>query len=220
MRAERFLGWSLSVEVPLGARSLAVELATTSSTVAIVGPSGAGKSTLLRVLAGLERRVRGRVEVSGEVWLDTGTGAELAPWERGVGWVPQEISLFPHLSVRDNLAYAGAEPDAVHATAELLEVGDLLDRRPRRLSGGERQRVALGRALLASPRLLLLDEPFSALDRPLRGKLSRLVREWADERETPLVLVSHDEEDTEVLADERWHLADGILELSRGIPPS
>ncbi len=218
MCAEPFGGWMMDVEVLLGTRPLSVALETTSSTVAIVGPSGAGKSTLLRVLAGVERRARGRVEVNGRTWLDSATGANLAPWERAVGWVPQEVSLFPHLTVRENLAYAGADPESVRETAALLEVTDLIDRRPRRLSGGERQRVALGRALLASPRLLLLDEPFSALDRPLRAKLSRLVRDWADERRIPLVLVSHDEEDAQVLADERWHLAGGVLELSPARP--
>ena len=214
MCAEPFRGWMLDVDVPLGARPLSVALETESSTVAIVGASGAGKSTLLRVLAGVERRARGRVEVNGQTWLDSSTGANLAPWERSVGWVPQEVSLFPHLTVRENLGYAGAGSDSVRETAALLEVTDLIDRRPRRLSGGERQRVALGRALLASPQLLLLDEPFSALDRPLRAKLSRLLRHWADERRIPIVLVSHDEEDTQVLADERWHLAAGVLELS------
>jgi molybdate transport system ATP-binding protein len=204
----------LNVAVPLGARTLDVELETSSSTVAIVGPSGAGKSTLLRVLAGVERRVRGRVEVNGRTWLDTDRGTELRPWERGVGWVPQEASLFPHLTVQENLGYAGASAEDVRGIASLLEVTDLLERRPRRLSGGERQRVALGRALLRSPTLLLLDEPLSALDRPLRAKLSRVVRRWADDRGVPLVLVSHDDEDAEVLADERWHLAEGTLALS------
>ena len=213
MRAE-WRGWRLSVEVPLGERALSVTLSTASRAVGIVGPSGAGKSTLLRVLAGVERRGRGRLEVDGETWLDSASGTYLPPWLRRVGWVPQEASLFPHLSVRDNLGYAGVEPERVLEIAALLEVRDLLDRRPRRLSGGERQRVALGRALLSSPRLLLLDEPFSALDRPLRDKLSRLVREWAEERAVPLVLVSHDEEDTRVLADERWRLVAGELALS------
>lgn len=91
----------------------------------------------------------------------------------------------------------------------LLEVTSLLDRRPRRLSGGERQRVALGRALLSRPRLLLLDEPFAALDRPLRAEVARRVRGWTTDHGLPLVLVSHDEEDTSVLADERWILSGG-----------
>jgi len=209
-------GWSLDVQVPLGERALTARLATTSKALAIVGPSGAGKSTLLRVLAGVERRGVGRLEVDGEPWLDTASGTYLPPWRRRVGWVPQEASLFPHLSVRDNLGYAGVEARRVSEAAALLEVGDLLDRRPRRLSGGERQRVALGRALLSAPRLLLLDEPFSALDRPLRDKLARLVRDWARARSVPLVLVSHDEEDARVLADERWRLVGGALAIIDG----
>lgn len=210
-------GWGgivMDVEVPLAERPLAVHLETRARSVAIVGPSGAGKSTLLRVLAGVESRARGRLTVDGRSWLEPDRGIVVPPWLRRVGWVPQEVLLFPHLSVRQNLAYAGAPEDRVRETAALLQVEPLLDRRPRRLSGGERQRVALGRALLSAPRLLLLDEPFSALDRPLRARLSRTVKELAEERGIPLVLVSHDEEDATVLAEERWHLAEG--ELSRG----
>jgi molybdate transport system ATP-binding protein len=215
MPGDGFTGWRLDVQVPLGHGPLDLAMATNSATVAVVGPSGAGKSTLLRVMAGVERRARGTLEVDGATWLDSACGVSVPPWHRRVGWVPQEVSLFPHLTVRENLSYAQANADEVNETASLLAVGHLLDRRPRRLSGGERQRVALGRALLASPRLLLLDEPFSALDRPLRAKLARLLRSWADEHEVPLILVSHDEEDVDVLADEHWHLAEGGLELSR-----
>ncbi|MBT8487968.1 MAG: ATP-binding cassette domain-containing protein, partial [Gemmatimonadetes bacterium] len=180
-----------------------------------VGPSGAGKTTLLRVLAGVERRAKGSLVFDDEPWLDSSKGLAVPPWERGVGWVPQEASLFPHLSVAENLAYGGATEEAVGAKADLLEVAHLLDRRPRRLSGGERQRVAVGRALLASPSLLLLDEPFSALDRPLRDKLAGKVRQWTTDVRVPLVLVSHDESDSGILADEHWHLADGVLERTK-----
>lgn len=214
MADKQFQGWALDVKVPLGEQVLDVSLETRSANVAIVGPSGAGKSTLLRVLAGVERRARGRLVVDGKTWLDSTAGIVVPPWARGVGWVPQEALLFPHLTVYENLAYADASPEAVREAASLLEVTHLLQRRPRRLSGGERQRVALGRALLSSPRLLLLDEPFSALDRPLRATLGRLVRAWADERGVPLVLVSHDDQDTDVLADEHWHLAGGSLRVT------
>lgn len=208
-------GWEMDVRVDLGVRPLRLTMSTRVDTVAIVGPSGAGKSTLLRVLAGVERRAEGTLDVLGERWLDTRGGVCVPPWKRGVGWVPQEASLFPHLSVRENLSYGRGPADSVEEMADLLEVGHLLDRRPRRLSGGEAQRVSVGRALLSSPRLLLLDEPFSALDRPLRSKLARTVRSWTDTHGLPLVLVSHDEEDTELLADERWHLSEGVLAAIR-----
>ncbi|MCG6957762.1 MAG: ATP-binding cassette domain-containing protein [Gemmatimonadetes bacterium] len=198
--------------MPLEDHPLEVRLESQARSVAIVGPSGAGKSTVLRVLAGVETRARGEVVVDGVTWLDPGRGMVVPPWERRVGWVPQDVLLFPHLSVRENLAYAGAPPEEVTATADMLQVSGLMERRPRRLSGGERQRVALGRALLSAPRLLLLDEPFSALDRPLRDQLSATVRRVAAQRSIPLVLVSHDEADTRVLADERWHLRGGTLE--------
>ncbi len=212
MAGEAVRGLRMAVQVPLDAHPLDVTLETSARAVAIVGPSGAGKSTLLRVLAGLERRARGEVVVDGETWLHPTRGVVVPPWERRVGWVPQDLLLFPHLSVRENLGYAGAADADVETTAGLLQVTDLLDRRPRRLSGGERQRVALGRALLSKPRLLLLDEPFSALDRSLRDQLADTVKRLAEERLIPLVLVSHDEADTRALAEERWHLSEGALE--------
>ena len=201
----------LDFEIPLASKTMRVKLDTESGAIAIVGPSGAGKSTILRVLAGVERRARGVVTFRDQRWQDDDAGTLVPPWRRQVGWVPQEVLLFPHLTVRDNLGYGGSSLAAVQETAHLLQITELLERRPRRLSGGERQRVALGRALLAEPRLLLLDEPFSALDRPLRVELARVVGQWSAERGVPLVLVSHDEADAEVLAEERWHLSDGEL---------
>ncbi len=214
MASETWKGIVLDVEVALASRTLAVRFESRRSSLAIFGPSGAGKSTVLRILAGVERRAQGRVEVDGVLWQDPRAGPVVPAWRRRVGWVPQDALLFPHLSVRENLAYAGAELEEVTEIAELLKVEPLLDRRPRRLSGGERQRVALGRALLSRPALLLLDEPFSALDRPLRAHVSEIVRSFTAERSIPLVLVSHDEGDARALTDERWHLADGRLEFA------
>ena len=204
-------GLHVQVRVPLDAIDLDVDWRPESDHVAILGPSGSGKSTLLRVLAGLEPRAQGRVSLGDEVWLDSDAGIDMPAWERRVGWVPQEALLFPHLSLRENLAYAGADPTQVEKMAESLFLSDLIDRRPRFLSGGERQRVALGRALLAGPRVLLLDEPFSALDRPLRSEIAAMVRAFARDSGTPIVLVSHDEHDAELLADERWVLVAGKL---------
>ena len=209
MATEPWKGLAADFSVMLGSHELTVEMATLSTSVAIVGPSGSGKSTLLRVIAGVERSARGRLEVGGDTWLDTDAGVFAPAWERGVGWVPQDDLLFPHLSVRQNLGYAGADEPRTSEVARLLEVEHLLERRPRRLSGGERQRVALGRALLASPKLLLMDEPFAALDRTLRADVARRVRKWADDHSLPLVLVSHDDEDSSVLAEERWVLSEG-----------
>ena len=201
----------VSVRLSIGTLGLGVELRTDRRAVAIVGPSGAGKSTLLRVLAGVERRATGKVELSGRTWLDSTRGVFLEPWDRRVGWVPQNDLLFPHMSVRENMAFAGASASDVEETAELLAVRPLLERRPRNLSGGERQRVALGRALLARPELLLLDEPFSALDRPLRLDLVQRVHALAERAGIMLVLVSHDDGDTAAMAEERWLLVEGQL---------
>ncbi len=211
MPADTNFRLGLDLEIPFTEGGLRVELNTASTRIAVVGPSGAGKSTILRILAGVERRARGTVLVKEHCWQDSSNETWVPSWDRRVGWAPQETLLFPHLTVRENLSYGGALPDWVSETAALLQIEDLLGRRPRRLSGGERQRVALGRALLSKPRLLLLDEPFSALDRPLRAELSQLVSDWALDRSVPIVLVSHDEEDAKWLAEERWHLGGGSL---------
>jgi ABC-type molybdate transport system ATPase subunit len=198
---------ALDVRLALGPRTLRLALASPARALAIVGPSGAGKSTLLRVIAGLERRAAGTVTFGDEAWQ--APGVFVPAWRRGVGWVPQDGVLFPHLSVRENLAYAARAE--VGPVAELLGVSALLERMPRHLSGGERQRVALGRALLALPRLLLLDEPFSALDRPLRAALAEAVAAWAAARGTPLVVATHDADDVAALAEEAWEVREGAL---------
>lgn len=210
--AEPWLRAELTAGV--GGRPLRVDLRSDAAVVGIAGPSGGGKTTLLRVLAGVERRAVGTVVVFGEAWL--GPGAFVPPWERRVGWVPQESALFPHLDVRANLAYGGGE--GLAEVAALLGVDGLLGRMPRNLSGGERQRVALGRALLCRPRLLLLDEPFAALDRPLRARLGAEVARWCAERRLPVVLVTHDERDLDAFSAERWELVDGVLDRVSGPP--
>jgi len=202
----------LKFQAHLGVRELDARLASDSRAVAVFGPSGGGKSTLLRVLAGVERRAKGIVRIRDQRWMNTEEGVFLPPWERAVGWVPQEYLLFPHLRVRENLGFAGASKEKIQEVGELLLVEHLLDRRPRRLSGGEQQRVALGRALLSSPRILLLDEPFSALDRPLRNHVASRLRDYLREKDLLLVLVSHDEADAVALAQEHWLLSEGRLE--------
>jgi molybdate transport system ATP-binding protein len=190
----------LDLELGLPGRRARVVLSASDRVVGIAGPSGSGKTTLLRVIAGLDRRAVGTVKALGEVWQD---GAFFVPaWERRAGWVPQDGVLFPHLSVEENLTYAGR--DGLDAVVDLLAIRPLLARAPRNLSGGERQRTALGRALLSSPRLLLLDEPFSALDRPLRTRLSQEVARWCEERALPVVLVSHDEADVRTFGAAAW----------------
>ena len=194
--------------VDVGGHRFGVQLRSDARAIALVGPSGSGKSTTLRVLCGLERRVTGTLVFDGRTWL--GPGTFVPPWERRTGWVPQEGSLFPHLSVRNNLGYAGASATDVAAMAERLGVAALLDRAPRRLSGGERQRVALGRALLARPKLLLLDEPFAALDDGLRARLSAEIASLCRERDLPFLVVSHHPGDVAALADEVFQIEGGV----------
>jgi ABC-type molybdate transport system ATPase subunit len=200
----------------LGARSLPVDLATEARRIGVVGPSGAGKSTLLRAIAGLAPVQE--VRVRGTLWTGGHGGpphvSPVPPWQRGVGFVPQDPTLFPHATVRQNLGWS--DPNApVDALAAALGLTPLLDRMPRNLSGGERQRVALGRGLLAARSILLLDEPFSALDRARRDDVARFVDGWARERDLPLVLVSHDSRDVEALTDEVFEVSEGGFRAAR-----
>ena len=184
---------------------------------ALVGPSGSGKSTLLRALAGLER-LDGEVALGGEVWQDA--RRFIAPHRRAVGFVFQQSALLAHLSVRANLAYAarrsGADQAAFDRVSRLLGLAPLLARAPGALSGGERQRVALGRALLTRPRLLLLDEPLSGLDAAAKIALLPALREVFASLAIPIVYVSHDAVEVARVADLTLRIAGGRVD---GVAP-
>ena len=177
------------------------------SCVALAGPSGAGKSTLLRIAAGLLRPRHGRVVCGDDVWLDTGTGRELAPELRGCGYVFQDYALFGHMSVWQNVAYGlrgRSRTERRRRAEELLArfgIAHLAAERPRTLSGGERQRVALARALAPKPRVLLLDEPLSALDARTRASASRELAGVLHDTGVPALLVTHDFLEAAVLGD-------------------
>lgn len=180
---------------------------------ALFGPSGSGKTTILRCIAGLQR-LRGRFLIGGETWQDDARGVFLRPHRRRLGYVFQEASLFPHLSVRGNLLYGARRagrpaPLTYDAVVEMMGLGRLLERAPGALSGGERQRVAVGRALLSQPRLLLMDEPLSALDQSAREEIIACFEALHRELSIPMLYVSHDLAEVARLADHLVVLADG-----------
>lgn len=182
--------------------------APTSGVTALFGPSGCGKTSVLRCMAGLNR-LPGRLAVGSDVWQDDATNTFREPYQRPIGYVFQEASLFAHLSVRDNLLYgqrralkSGAKEEIrLDQVIDLLGIGAFLDRSTGALSGGERQRVALGRALLSQPRLLLMDEPLSALDRITKEEILPYFEALHDSLSIPVFYVSHDISEIEQLAD-------------------
>lgn len=198
-----------------GAFELEVAFETAAGAVALFGPSGSGKSTVLAVMAGLARATRGVFSLDGELLVDTARGVFVPAHRRRVGFVFQDALLFPHLSVRGNLLYATrfatrhAPRPRLDAIAELLGIEALLDRMPRGLSGGERQRVAIGRALLSSPRLLLFDEPLASLDDERRLEILPFLERTHSELGVPFVYVSH-------AIDEVARLANHVVVLDRG----
>lgn len=185
---------------------------------AVFGPSGSGKSTLLRCLAGLEPDADGTVQAGAEVWQDRRRGVFVPPHRRGVGYVFQEADLFRHLNVRGNLRYAarraGERPVSWEDSVSGLGLEHLLDRDTNGLSGGERQRVAIARALLAAPRLLLLDEPVSAVDEVSRREILRYLDTLARRLAIPIIYVSHSLREVLRLADHMVWLVDGRSQRS------
>jgi molybdate transport system ATP-binding protein len=203
--------------------SLAVNVAAGGGITALFGESGAGKSTVLHLVAGLIRPDRGRIAVNGTVFTDTQSRLFLPPHQRRVGYVFQDALLFPHLNVRQNLLYGRwfAKPEggsiSLDQVTSLLGIGHLLDRRPTTLSGGERQRVAIGRALLSSPRLLLMDEPLAALDIERKREIIPYILKLRDELKLPILYVSHAIEEVARLADRVILMAEGKV-VSDGPP--
>jgi ABC-type sulfate/molybdate transport systems ATPase subunit len=201
---------TLTADFALPLRSFELELALeVAGTVALVGPSGAGKTSVLRAISGLVRPPRGRIALGDDVWLDSERGLFRKPDERRVGLVFQEYALFPHMTVRQNVAYAGK--GRVDEYLERFRISHIADARPPSLSGGERQRVALARALARGPGVILLDEPLSALDAHTKGTVRAELQELLRELALPTILVTHDFEDAAALAEQVGVIVDGCL---------
>ena len=210
----------VDVGLKLGDFSLEAAFRAPNGVTAVFGPSGSGKSSLISALAGALRPQRGHISLNGQTLFEARTGLNAPMEKRGVGLVWQEARLFPHLTVRDNLTY-GAQRAAGRAVrakfdpvVEVLGLGALLARRPALLSGGERQRVALGRALLSQPNLLLLDEPMASLDQQRRAELCSFISRLAALYPLPVILVTHSLEEVVRLADQVLVLEAGRIVAS------
>ena len=204
------------LQLPLTAFALEVNARLGARITGVFGASGSGKTSLLEVIAGLRRPAAGRIVLDDAVLSDAANGAFLAAEQRSIGYVPQDDELFPHLNVRQNLCYShladkkGHRPEITYEhVVAVLDIADLTERRVVSLSGGERQRVAFGRAVLASPRLLLLDEPLAGLDVELKERVIPYLLTIRDEFGIPMLYVSHN-------ADEIVALCDDVLLLERG----
>jgi molybdate transport system ATP-binding protein len=200
-----------SLSVPLAEFELAVTATMSARVTGIFGPSGAGKTSLLDAIAGVRKLNGGRIVLSGTTLDDVAAKKHVPPQHRGIGYVPQETALFPHMSVLRNVRYGMKEEqhESFDRILEVLEIRELLDRSVRKISGGEQKRVALARALLASPRVLLLDEPLAGLERPLQERITDLLLRIRDELHVPMLYVTHD-------AHELARIADETVVLERG----
>jgi molybdate transport system ATP-binding protein len=203
----------LELDIAVGLRSfeLGLGLSIGAETVALVGPSGAGKTTVLRMIAGLRRPDRGRIALGDRAWFDADRKVDLPPERRSVGLVFQEYALFPHMTVRANVAFGGASDARVRELLDRVRIAHLADERPGGLSGGERQRVAVARALARDPQVLLLDEPLSALDAHTRAVVRGELQDVLGALALPTLLVTHDFRDAAALADRIGVILDGHL---------
>jgi molybdate transport system ATP-binding protein len=213
----------VDVTKQLGEFSLAAAFTSEGRVTGLFGASGAGKTSLINMIAGLLKPDRGTIAFDGDVLDDSSSGIHVPPHRRRVGYVFQDARLFPHLDVRQNLDYGrrmnGLADDAAARTrvTDLLDIGALLNRRPGKLSGGERQRVALGRALLSKPRLLLLDEPLGSLDEGRKLEILPYLVRLRDEANIPMVYVSHDAAELRQLATQIVILRQGRITAYGGV---
>jgi molybdate transport system ATP-binding protein len=204
-----------NIRLPLADFPLEIDAIFDRPIAGIFGPSGAGKTSLLDLIAGLRRPVAGAVQLDDKVVFEASVRLNLPPRLRRIGYVPQDLALFPHLKVRANLLYGSRlavtdnELFTLGRVVEVMEIAPLLERNVTTLSGGEQQRVAFARAILSAPRLLLLDEPMSSLDSRLKKRLTPFLLRIRDEFRIPLIYVTHD-------ADELGTLCDEVLVLERG----
>ena len=207
----------------LGEFSLSASFTSEGRVTGLFGASGAGKTSLINMIAGLLKPDRGVISLDGETLDDTAARVHVPPHRRRIGYVFQDARLFPHLNVRQNLDYGrrmnrlADDPVQRARVTELLDIGGLLDRRPGKLSGGERQRVALGRALLSKPRLLLLDEPLGSLDEGRKVEILPYLVRLRDEANVPMVYVSHDAAEMRQLATQIVMLRDGRVTALGGV---
>jgi molybdate transport system ATP-binding protein len=199
------------VRLPLAEFELAVTLELTAPVVGIVGPSGAGKTSLLDLIAGLRRPIAGTIAFDDELVDDVARGLHVPPRHRHIGYVPQDNALFPHLSVEQNIRY-GTRAAMQADVLDLLEINTLLPRRVTSLSGGEQKRVALARALMAAPRLLLLDEPLAGIDRPLQSRISCYLDQLRSHISVPMIYVTHDREELARIAEQTVTVNRGRVE--------
>ncbi len=195
-----------NLRLPLADFTLELDLELRGRVTAVFGASGSGKTSLLELIAGLRRAKNGFIQAGENVLLDTGHGINIPIRSRRIGYVPQDLALFPHLSVKQNLLY-GFKPYAdvnitIEHVTEVLEISHLLARRTTSLSGGEQQRTAFARALLASPQLLLLDEPLASLDSNLKARIIPYLIRIRDEFQIPMLYVTHEMEEIRALCDE------------------
>jgi molybdate transport system ATP-binding protein len=215
----------LRCRIPLANFELDIDVAFDARVTSIFGPSGSGKTTLLDAIAGLRNITAGEIEVGGRTLFSSARGINRSPQERGVGYVPQEGALFPHLSVKKNILF-GAERSGLARQAgsitmnhvvDVLQIRDLLGRPVTQLSGGEAQRVALARAILSHPQLLLLDEPLAALDVGLKEKILPYLARVRDEFSLPIIYVTHNMSEVLSLADWVLMIRQGRL-IAQGVP--
>jgi molybdate transport system ATP-binding protein len=201
----------LAFTLKQGQFELTIDVRLRAGVTSVFGPSGAGKTTILDAIAGLRHPSTGVITIGDRTVFSSAPPIDLPPHQRHVGYVPQDVALFPHMNVRRNLLYGRRPGHRLDLTvvAGILEVGSLLDRGVAELSGGQRQRVALGRALMSSPEVLLLDEPLAAVDVELRRRILPYLARVRDEFGTPIVYVTHDRAEVALFADEVVVLEEG-----------